>query len=141
MRSATVGWPARRSDSVLPAQSWNSSQTRIGLASSSTAAAIAGPAVSGSPRTAAIDAQNVRKSRREMPLSVRSSPSVGPIIATPRQVDDPASVQILPHRPHERLPLVREERIADPAQLTAHLVRRHWALRRCGIRVSRCSAI
>src|SRR3974377_953170 len=73
MRSATVGWVARSKDSVLPAQSWNSSHTRIGRASFSIAAAIAGVAVSGRPRTAAIEAQKPRKSRREMPRCSSSS--------------------------------------------------------------------
>ena len=31
MISATLGEPERRNDSVLPAQSWNSSQTTIGF--------------------------------------------------------------------------------------------------------------
>ena len=30
-KSPTLGWPERNMDSELPAQSWNSSQTRTGL--------------------------------------------------------------------------------------------------------------
>src|SRR5208282_1283947 len=83
--SATVGWLARRNDSELPQQSWNSSQTRIGFASCSIAAAMARVAASGSPRTAAIDAQNPMNSRREMPRSLSSCETLLPIIVVPRR--------------------------------------------------------
>src|SRR5271165_3626454 len=101
MRSATVGWVARRKDSVLPAQSWNSSQTRTGLGLFSTASAIARPAVSGSPRTAAIDAQNPKKSRREMPRCSSSCVRLGLIIG---YLHHRASVHVADHIASTYLP-------------------------------------
>jgi hypothetical protein len=62
-----VGFVARRNDSVLPAQSWNSSQTTTGFTFFSSAAAILAPADRGSESAAATPAQKVKKLRRETP--------------------------------------------------------------------------
>jgi hypothetical protein len=49
--SAAVGRPARRNDSVLPAQSWNSSQTSVGFSPLAIASAIFATALRGSANT------------------------------------------------------------------------------------------
>jgi hypothetical protein len=65
--SATVGRAARKNDSVLPAQSWNSSQTKVGFSLSSMALAIFAPSDLGRARTEAMRPQKPRKSLRETP--------------------------------------------------------------------------
>ena len=57
---------------MFPAQSWNSSQTRIGFSVRSTASAICAAAVSGSASAAAIVAQKPRNSRRFTPRCASS---------------------------------------------------------------------
>ncbi len=66
--SATVGWLLRSIDSVLPAQSWNSSQTTTGLRlGSSRALTICGVIACGSASSAVIADANPRNRRRLTP--------------------------------------------------------------------------
>src|SRR6185369_4629767 len=67
--SATVGLDALRSASVSPVQPWNSSQTSVGLFTSSRACAIFGANVAGRASAADMAEQNFMKSLRETPLS------------------------------------------------------------------------
>jgi hypothetical protein len=62
-----VGRAARRKDSVFPAQSWNSSHTRIGFFAFASAAAMRGAKTAGSASAEAIAEQNRMKSRRDRP--------------------------------------------------------------------------
>src|ERR1700693_4994726 len=68
MTSAAVGRSARRKDSVLPAQSWNSSQTSTGFSVLAISAAILAPTLLGSARAEAMTPQKPMNSRRETPL-------------------------------------------------------------------------
>src|SRR6185369_6453671 len=79
--SATVGLDALRSASVSPVQPWNSSQTSVGLFTSSRAWAIFGANVAGRARAADMAEQNFMKSLRLTPLSVNclEKSSSGPV--------------------------------------------------------------
>ena len=88
MISATVGRLERRNDSVLPAQSWNSSHTRVGFSAVSMAAAICAAKLRGRARAEAVAAQNPRNSRRDTPRAASSRDSHG--------VDRPIASPFLP---------------------------------------------
>jgi hypothetical protein len=68
MMSAAVGRAERRNDSVLPAQSWNSSQTRTGFSLVWMASAIWPTVERGIARTEAMTPQKLMKSRLDTPL-------------------------------------------------------------------------
>src|SRR5450830_1050842 len=67
MTSAAVGRSARRKDSELPAQSWNSSQTITGFSVFAISEAILAPTLLGSARAEAMTPQKPMNSRRETP--------------------------------------------------------------------------
>ena len=76
--SAAEGRAALRKDSVFPAQSWNSSHTRVGFRPEAMAWANSAPAERGNIRMPATEEQKAANSRLVTPLRSNSVTSQSP---------------------------------------------------------------
>jgi hypothetical protein len=96
--STALGRLARRKDSVLPQQSWNSSQTRTGFSVFLTASAMTAAAERGSASIDAMAAQKPTKSRRETPRVFSSETSQG-VSGVARVMSPPPALRCGPRTP------------------------------------------